>query len=143
LHMLRWLYTYVARVCSKCFTCVWAVQAETVLMFQKYVAISGCCICCSGYTHMLHEYIPNVSHVCGKRRQRPTTTSVLAGYTLSLQLSNRFIWLGDFTPPSRGACLFHPRGRAAYICCNCYTRVLQVYVLNVLAVSKVCCKCFI
>jgi hypothetical protein len=30
-----------------------------------------------------------------------------------------------------------------YICCNDYTRMLQVYVSNVSAVSNVCCKCFI
>ena len=29
------------------------------------------------------------------------------------------------------------------ICCNGYTRMLQVYVSNISAVSNVCCKCFI
>jgi hypothetical protein len=28
------------------------------------------------------------------------------------------------------------------ICCNSYTSIFQVYVLNVLPVSNVCCKCF-
>jgi hypothetical protein len=27
------------------------------------------------------------------------------------------------------------------ICCNGYTRMLQVYISNILAVSEVCCKC--
>jgi hypothetical protein len=29
------------------------------------------------------------------------------------------------------------------ICCNGYTRILQVYVSNVSSVSEVCCKCFV
>jgi hypothetical protein len=49
LHMLQWLYTYVASVCSKCFIC-----------FQTYAAnvLSGCCIC---FTQMLQVFYLDVA----------------------------------------------------------------------------------
>jgi hypothetical protein len=45
---------HVASVCFKYFNC-----------FQTYVAcvLFECCICCSGYNHMLQAYVPNVSSV--------------------------------------------------------------------------------
>jgi hypothetical protein len=47
LHMLHWLYMYVASVCFKCFS-----------YFQTYNAsvLSGCCICCSPI-HVLQTYV--------------------------------------------------------------------------------------
>jgi hypothetical protein len=42
LHMLQWLYTYVASVCFQCFICVFR------RILQVY--LSRCCIC---FTHML------------------------------------------------------------------------------------------
>jgi hypothetical protein len=52
LHMLKWLYTYVISVCSKCFT-----------FFRRMlqVFLSACCICCGGYMHMLQPYVSIVS----------------------------------------------------------------------------------
>jgi hypothetical protein len=47
LHMLQWLAIHV---CCKC-------------MFQIFQLLSGCCICCSGYTHMLQVYVSKVSPV--------------------------------------------------------------------------------
>jgi hypothetical protein len=77
LHMLQWLYTYVASVCFSCFKRM--LQAfyldvayvalaihvcckcmfQMFQLFQTYVAsvLSGCCICCSGHTHMLQAYV--------------------------------------------------------------------------------------
>ena len=46
LHMLQWLYTYVAKVCFQCFICVLDVCCKCVL--------SGCCI---RFTHMLQVFI--------------------------------------------------------------------------------------
>jgi hypothetical protein len=48
LHMLQWLYTYVANVC-----------------FKTYVAsvLFGYCTCCSGYTCMLQVYVSYVSPI--------------------------------------------------------------------------------
>jgi hypothetical protein len=50
LHMLQCLYTYVAIVCFGC--------------FQTYVAsgLSGCCICCTGYTRTLQVYVQMFSY---------------------------------------------------------------------------------
>jgi hypothetical protein len=82
LHMLHWLYTNVASVCFICFRCM--LQAfyryvsyvatihvcckcmfQMFHLFQTYVAsvLSGYCIRCSGYTHMLQPYVSNISHV--------------------------------------------------------------------------------
>jgi hypothetical protein len=48
LHILQCLYTYAASVCFKRFNC-----------FQMYVVsgLSGCCICCTGYTRTLQVYV--------------------------------------------------------------------------------------
>jgi hypothetical protein len=48
LHMLQWLYTYVARVCSKCFICfrhMLQIYVQMFDLFEMYVAIvsSECC----------------------------------------------------------------------------------------------------
>jgi hypothetical protein len=45
--MLLWLSIYVTSIYSKCF-----------IYFQTYVVrvLSRCCICCSGYTHMLQMF---------------------------------------------------------------------------------------
>jgi hypothetical protein len=51
-HMLQWLYTCVASIYSKCF--IYFRHMLQVLLF-------GCCICCSGYTHTLQAYVPNIS----------------------------------------------------------------------------------
>jgi hypothetical protein len=85
--MLQWLYTYVVSVCFKYFSCfkrilqVFYDVAYVVLaihicckcmfqmfqLFQTYIAsvsvLSGCCICCSGHTHMLQAMFVNVSFV--------------------------------------------------------------------------------
>jgi hypothetical protein len=75
--------TYIAYVsvlcCSKCFhgaSCkcfIWMLHMfshtcckcmfQIFHLFQMYVAsiLSGCCICCSGYTHMLQTYILIIS----------------------------------------------------------------------------------
>jgi hypothetical protein len=54
LHKLHWLYTYVASVCFKCFSC---------FKHMLQVFLSGCCICCDGYTRILQVYVLNVSFV--------------------------------------------------------------------------------
>jgi hypothetical protein len=67
LHMLQWLYTYVASVLFQMFQ-----------MLQTYDArvLSGCCICfthmvgsvssrcCIYFTHMFHTYVASVSFEC-------------------------------------------------------------------------------
>jgi hypothetical protein len=82
LHMLQWLYMYVASVCFKYFICfkhilqvfyvVYVVMTIYVCckrmfqifhLFQTYVAIVLCCICCNGHIHMLQVYVSNVSIV--------------------------------------------------------------------------------
>jgi hypothetical protein len=51
LHMLQWLYTHVARVCSKCFICFSDVCCKRFIwilhMFHIYVTLVlfRCCIC--------------------------------------------------------------------------------------------------
>jgi hypothetical protein len=68
LHMLQWLYACVASVCFSCFKYmlqVFHLDVTYVAMAIHYVAVasvlSGCCICCSGYTCMLQMCFPNVS----------------------------------------------------------------------------------
>jgi hypothetical protein len=53
--------TYVEVAIQVCCKCVF----QMFQLFQTSVAsvLSGCYICCSGYTHMLRAYVPNVSHV--------------------------------------------------------------------------------
>jgi hypothetical protein len=53
LHMLQWLYMYVANVCSKCF----------IYFFRRklHVRLSRCCIC---FTHMLQVFHLNIAHAC-------------------------------------------------------------------------------
>jgi hypothetical protein len=53
LHMLQWLYRYVARVCSKCF----------IYCFRRklQVCLSRCCIC---FTHMLPIFYLDVAYAC-------------------------------------------------------------------------------
>jgi hypothetical protein len=86
LHMLQWLYTYVASVCFKCFSCFKRILQVFYLdvayvalalhvcckyrfkmfqLFQTYVAsvLSRCCLCCSAHIHMLQTYVINVSCV--------------------------------------------------------------------------------
>jgi hypothetical protein len=53
LHILQWLYTNVASVCSYCFICVFEH------MLQVY--LSGCCIC---FTYMLQVFYLDVAYVC-------------------------------------------------------------------------------
>jgi hypothetical protein len=48
-------HTYVARVCSKCFSCLILMLQE---VFYCCKCLSGCCIC---FTHMLQVYVRNVS----------------------------------------------------------------------------------
>jgi hypothetical protein len=52
---------YVAMPIHVYFKCMF----QMFQLFQKYAAsvLSGCCICCRGYTHMLQEYVPNISPV--------------------------------------------------------------------------------
>jgi hypothetical protein len=96
LHMLQWLYTYVASIYSKCFTyfrhmlqvfymlqvlpisdicCKCFICCKYIFqmfyLFQTYVAsvLSRCCICCSGYTHMLQAYVSIISHDFGMLQQ--------------------------------------------------------------------------
>ena len=54
LHMFQWLYTHVASVYSKYSIC-----------FRRMlqVFLSRCCICCGCYTHMMQEYVANISPV--------------------------------------------------------------------------------
>jgi hypothetical protein len=42
LHMLQWLYTYVASVYSKCFICFLETCCK---YFLFWILLSGCCIC--------------------------------------------------------------------------------------------------
>jgi hypothetical protein len=52
LHMLQWLYTYIASVCSKCFT----YFRRILQVFYLDVVIY-----CSGYTHMSQTCVSIVS----------------------------------------------------------------------------------
>jgi hypothetical protein len=53
LYMFQWLYTYVARVYSKCFICCFRRKLQ--------VCLFGCCIC---FTHMLQIFYLDVVYVC-------------------------------------------------------------------------------
>jgi hypothetical protein len=52
LHMLQWLYPYVANVRSQCFICFFRRTLQ--------VCLSRCCIC---FTHMLQVFYLNVAYV--------------------------------------------------------------------------------
>jgi hypothetical protein len=52
LHMLQWLYTYVASFCFQCFSCF------SRLMLQVY--LSECCTC---FTHMFHVFYLDVAYI--------------------------------------------------------------------------------
>jgi hypothetical protein len=53
-----WDVTHVAMAIHVCFKCIF----QMFQLLQTYVAsvLSGCC---SGYTHMLQAYDPNISYV--------------------------------------------------------------------------------
>ena len=53
--MLQWLYTYVTKVCSKCFICFFRCILQ--------VCLTGCCIC---FTHMLQVFYLDVAYVCNE-----------------------------------------------------------------------------
>jgi hypothetical protein len=53
LHMLQWLYIYVANVCPQCFTYFFTRMLQPCL--------PGCCIC---FTHMLQMFYLDVAYVC-------------------------------------------------------------------------------
>jgi hypothetical protein len=70
--MFQMYVTYVSSKCCKSrFGVAYVAMAIHVYfkcmfeLFQTYVAsvLSGCCICCSGYTCMLQVYVSNVSPV--------------------------------------------------------------------------------
>jgi hypothetical protein len=54
LHILHWLYTYVASAYFKCF-----IYLKRMLQAFYW----NVCICCSVHTHMLQAYIVNVSSI--------------------------------------------------------------------------------
>ena len=63
LHMLQWLYTYVVSLYSKYFTWFRCILQQIFYLFQTFVCKHfwfDCCIC---FTHLLQEYVPNVSSV--------------------------------------------------------------------------------
>jgi hypothetical protein len=53
-------FPMLQNVCFKCFRCF-------RVMFHMDVAavVFGCCTCCNCYTHMLQEFVQNVSSVLG------------------------------------------------------------------------------
>jgi hypothetical protein len=53
LHMLQWLYTYVANVFPN----------VSVVLSRCCMFLSRCCTCCNGYTRMVQVYILNVSPI--------------------------------------------------------------------------------
>jgi hypothetical protein len=84
-HMLQLYVSCISDVCCICF--IWMLQSRSGVayiataihvwckcmfqLFQMYVVsvLSGCCICCTGYTRMLQVYDSNisaVSNVCCK-----------------------------------------------------------------------------
>jgi hypothetical protein len=52
LHMLQWLYIYIASFYSQCFICFFRRMLQ--------VCLSGCCIC---FTHMLQVFYLDVVYV--------------------------------------------------------------------------------
>ena len=58
LHMVHWLYTYVASVCFSCFK----------RMLQVF--LSRFCICCSVHTHMLQAFVVNIFIYFGRMLQQ-------------------------------------------------------------------------
>jgi hypothetical protein len=59
-HILQWLYTYIASVFSKCF-----------IYFKRMLEVFYlCCIYCSDYTYILrwlYTYVAVAIHICYKR----------------------------------------------------------------------------
>jgi hypothetical protein len=55
--MLHMFCTYVARVCSKCFSC-FTLMLQCVFMLQVVSVSFGCCIC---FTHIFQVYVINIS----------------------------------------------------------------------------------
>jgi hypothetical protein len=53
LHVLQWLYTYVAKVCYQCFICVFGRILQVCL--SRY---------CIYFTHMLQLFYLDVAYVC-------------------------------------------------------------------------------
>jgi hypothetical protein len=97
LHMLQWLYTYVSNVCFECFS-------YFIRILQVF--LSRCCICYSGYTHMLQAYVSPVLDICCSK------CFMLQVFSLAGVRSGRIR-----SVPSE-----------CCICCNGYTCMLQVYV---------------
>ena len=115
LHMLQWLYTYVASVRSKCFICFF----RSILQ----VCIFGCCIC---FTHMLQEYVRNVSVVL----------VLCCNRCFHVASCNCFIWmLHMFQTHVASVCskyfiCFRHMLHSSVSCCKCF--VFQRYVQRVM-----------
>jgi hypothetical protein len=58
--MFYMFHTYIARVHSNV-SSVFSLMLQQV--FHAASVLSGCCICCSGYTHMLQVYVSSVSAI--------------------------------------------------------------------------------
>jgi hypothetical protein len=95
LHMLQWLYMYVASVCSKCFT----YFGHMLQVFYLDVVI-----CCSGYTHMLQTYVSIVSSSFNMLQQGLLHTPIQRCNAGQLQQSD--------VHATGGQC---PNGRAALV----------------------------
>ena len=125
LHMLQWLHTYVASVCSKYFICFQTYVASVLIwmlhMFHTYVArvyvrnvssVSG--VCCK------HFYldVAHVSHICCK--------SMFEMFQLFQPYVAISVFMLQVASVLSG-------------CCICFTHMLQVYVPNISSALGVCC----
>jgi hypothetical protein len=107
---LHWLYT----VCYKC---------KCFSRFKRVASVlSGCCICCNGYTHMLQVYVSNVSAIFKR---------MLQVFYLDMML-HMLHWLYTYVTSVRFKYL------------SCFKHKLQVFYLDVAYIAvaiHICCKC--
>jgi hypothetical protein len=124
--MLQWLYTYVASVYSNCFI-YFRRMLQVFYLNVAYVAVA---------THMLHWLYTYVASVCSK-------FFICFRHMLQEMLSccKYFMSRCRWSLYARYGCCKSRSG--CRICCNGYTHMLRVSVLNVSSTSDIYCKCFL
>jgi hypothetical protein len=118
LHMLQWLYTYVASVCFKCFS-YFKRMLQLFYLDIGYVAVAihVCCKCMfecfTCFRPMLQVFHLDVAYV---------QTYVASIYSKCFICFRRMLQM----------CL--------YVCCSCYTYICKCMFVNVSLVLDVCCR---
>jgi hypothetical protein len=115
LHILQWLYTYVASVCSKCFIC-FKRMLEVFYLDIAYVAMAiyVCCKCMFQMFHLFQTYV-----------------ATLQVFYLNVVYVPMLHMFQTYVASVYSKCVIYFRHILQMClsgCCSCYTQMLQTYV---------------